>query len=137
MIALPSRDVVHLWHVNLDCDSTETERLQQHLSQDERARAARFRFAQDAAHFIAGRGLLRDVLAHYVNAPAAELRLAYGAWGKPSLAEQPAVCFNLAHSGGRALIAVAHQREVGVDIERVRTDLDTAALAGLAFCDAE
>src|SRR4028119_658177 len=98
MIALPfsdgvhMQDAVHLWDVKLDCDITETERLQQHLSQDERARTARFHFARDAARFVAGRGLLREVLAQYVNTPAAELLFAYNMWGKPSLAEHPAVC---------------------------------------------
>ncbi len=137
MIALPSHDVVHLWHLNLECDASNLQRLEKLLSHDEQARAARYRFARDRDLFVAARGLLRELLARYTNVPATQLRFAYGAWGKPSLEEHPGLCFNLSHSGDRALVAVAHQREVGVDIERMRTDIDMAALAGLVFCDAE
>jgi 4'-phosphopantetheinyl transferase len=134
---VPPHAVVQLWDVTLDCDGAELKRLQSFLSQDEQARAARFHFARDAHRFIAGRGLLRETLALYLSLPAAQLRFAYGEWGKPYLAEHPSLCFNLAHSDSRALIVVAREVEVGVDIERVRTDLQIAALANLALCEAE
>jgi 4'-phosphopantetheinyl transferase len=137
MIALPPRNVVHLWHVNLDCDVSELQRLEKLLSRDEEARAARLHFARQRNLFVAARGMLRELLACYINVPAAQIRFAYGAWGKPSLEKHPSLCFNLAHCGTRALVVVAHECEVGVDIERVRTDLLTPALIDLAFCEAE
>jgi 4'-phosphopantetheinyl transferase len=133
MIALPPRNVVHLWHVNLDCDVSELQRLEKLLSRDEEARAARLHFARQRNLFVAARGMLRELLACYINVPAAQIRFAYGAWGKPSLEKHPSLCFNLAHCGTRALVVVAHECEVGVDIERVRTDLLTPALIDLAF----
>jgi len=39
------------------------------------------------------------------------------------------VRFNLAHSADAALIAIAHDREVGVDLERIRHDLESLKLA--------
>ena len=49
-------------------------------------------------------------------------------WGKP---KADGVCFNLSHSGEYAALAVA-PREVGLDIERAKSDKDYDALA--AFC---
>ncbi len=50
--------------------------------------------------------------------------------GKPSLAEPTAaLCFNLSHSGGLALIAMAEGREVGVDIEEIDPGRDVITLA--------
>lgn len=137
MIALPPRDVVHLWHANLDCNTSDLQRLEKLLSQDEAERAARYRFSRDRDLFVAARALLRETLAFYLKVPAMQLRFAYGAWGKPSLAEHPSLCFNLSHCGNRALVVVAHECEVGVDIERVRTDLQISAMADLVFCEAE
>ena len=87
------------------------------LSADEQVRAARFRFAEHRDRFSAGRGLLRELLGGYVQRPAATLRFAQGAQGKPHLVGEAAgaLHFNLSHSGERALYAVA-RREVGVDI---------------------
>src|SRR5215472_2261792 len=41
--------------------------------------------------------------------------------------------FNLSHSGSRALLAFTRGREVGVDIEQIRNNLDFEALARRFF----
>lgn len=82
----------------------------------------------------AARWALRAVLGHYLDAdPAAiELRVAEG--GKPKLAAPgSSLRFNLSHSAGEALIAVAWEREVGVDIEQIRPHGDLLALARRAL----
>jgi len=43
------------------------------------------------------------------------------------------VRFNLAHSADAALIAIAHDREVGVDLERIRHDVESLKLAERFF----
>ena len=49
--------------------------------------------------------------------------------GKPYLRELPHIKFNLSHTKGRALVAVAEEVEVGVDIERIRPMSDVARIA--------
>ena len=44
---------------------------------------------------------------------------ARGERGKPYFPERPDICFNLSHSYGAAVCAV-HEKEVGVDIEKIR-----------------
>jgi 4'-phosphopantetheinyl transferase len=96
------------------------------LSPDERARAERFHFARDRDHFIAGRGLLRVILARYLETEPGTLRFEYGRHGKPRLASTAGdgIRFNVAHSRGLALYAVAVGRELGVDIERIEPRLE-------------
>ena len=61
--------------------------------------------------------------------------------GKPSLTKelrgQPAITFNMSHAHGRALIAVSKGQEVGVDLERVRSDVEVAKLSERYFTSSE
>ncbi|HKX19635.1 MAG TPA: 4'-phosphopantetheinyl transferase superfamily protein [bacterium] len=70
----------------------------------------------------------------------AVIEFCYGSSGKPSLGpcgSRHPLRFNLSHSEDTALYAVALGREVGVDIERIRTDVQTAELAGQFFSASE
>jgi 4'-phosphopantetheinyl transferase len=86
------------------------------LSPEERDRAARFYRERDQQRYIAAHVLVRTVLGRYVGAEPAGLSFVAGARGKPRLAG-PGPRFNLAHSGGWAVLAVAPGCEVGVDVE--------------------
>ena len=77
---------------------------------------------------------LRRVLGRYLGEAPAGIELARGEHGKPRLAEEPdRLAFNLSHSGELALIAVARGREVGVDVEREKTERDLVAIAERAL----
>jgi 4'-phosphopantetheinyl transferase len=108
---------VHLWTAALDVPAERRDALAQHLSDDERERAGRFRFPRDRDRFVTGRGLLRELLARLTGRPAAELVFVYGEHRRPCLAGGE-LAFNLAHTGGTAIYAVAADEPVGVDIER-------------------
>jgi 4'-phosphopantetheinyl transferase len=98
------------------------------LSPDEEIRAARFRFEPDRAHWIRARSALRIILSQCAGIPAAQIRFTLGPNGKPALAEDTSVEFNLSHSGTWAMVAVTRGVPVGVDIERIRENVDVAAL---------
>jgi 4'-phosphopantetheinyl transferase len=124
-------DEVHLWLASLQPPVERLAILAATLSGDERERAARFRFPEHQDRFIAGRGLLRELLAAYLGHPAATLRFSQGPRGKPMLVGQPAetwLHFNLSHSSDRVLYVIA-RREVGVDLEAMDRRLDYAAVA--------
>lgn len=77
---------------------------------------------------------LRKVLSAYLGEAPEEIELVAGEHGKPRLAEAPErLSFNLSHSGRLALVAVARDREVGVDVERVKPERDLLALAERAL----
>jgi 4'-phosphopantetheinyl transferase len=126
-------DEVHLWLAHLDHHAAGS--LNPLLSEDELSRADRFHFTKDRNHYIVARGLLRKLLATYLDLSAAELRFAYAEKGKPSLKTEQggSINFNLAHSGGLALYAFSLGREVGVDLEFIREDLAEEKIAQRFF----
>jgi 4'-phosphopantetheinyl transferase len=139
------REEVHVWRASSDLGAATVGRLARTLSPDERARADRFRLDRDRDRFIAGRGVLRALLARYLARPPAGIRLRYGARGKPALAAEPDgvepdapdVRFNLSHADGLVLYAVARGREIGVDVERVVPHLATARMVERCLTDRE
>lgn len=131
---------VHLWRAFLDQPATTFQGLQATLSPDEQARAARFHFTKDRNHYIVARGILRALLGGYLKSDPPSLEFSYNAYGKPALnsaAHEPVVRFNLAHSRGLALYAFTLGREVGIDVEYMKPDIDVLALARHSFSTAE
>jgi 4'-phosphopantetheinyl transferase len=133
-------DDVHLWRASLDCDAPVLSRLEATLSPDEMARANRFIFSTDRNHYVAGRGILRELLATYLMRASAELKFRYGNHGKPTLdanASDSILQFNLSHSGGAALYALSLGRRLGVDVERIRPQLASEDIARRYFATRE
>ena len=134
-LALAGADV-HVWRVALDPPAEAVVALAHTLSDDERDRAARFHFDRDRIAFTVARGALRTLAGRYLAAPPARLAFGYRERGKPYLAAG-GLRFNVSHSGQRALLCFARDREVGVDIELRRELSDLLALARTAFSPAE
>ena len=131
---------IHVWAISLDVTPGALATLETALCPAERERAARFRFEQHRNRFIAGRGLLRNILSSYLNARPQTLEFCSGPNGKPALANLSTVNdlqFNLAHSEGLALAAVTTAGEVGVDVERVRVLDDAEELVRRFFSRSE
>jgi 4'-phosphopantetheinyl transferase len=109
------------------------------LSFEERARADRFHFDRDRNRFVQARGALRTLLGAYLNVRPADVVLEYGAHGKPMLGPgyPSPLKFNVSHSGDRALIAIGHDVEVGIDIEAIRPMKGTDEMAARFFSPQE
>ena len=130
---------VHLWRVDLDGFRPASERAWDVLSDDESARARRFRFERDRDRFVIRRALLRSILGSYLDADPRRLEFDYGEMQKPTLAmpsESGDLRFNQSESGGLAIYAFTLGREVGVDVEKMR-DLKADDLAQRFFAPAE
>lgn len=111
------RGEIHVWRAKLDsAPASSTD----HLLATERARGARILRPEARRRRLASRWALRAVLGRYLETEPAEVELRLGPRGKPALAgEGASLRFNLSHSGGLALIALAWEREVGIDVERI------------------
>ncbi len=119
-------DGVHIWRAALDeAGWPDAGRL----PAPERERAASFLREEPGRRWVAGRWALRRVLEGYLEEPAAEIELELGDNGKPRLPDGDGIEFNLSHSNGLALVAIAEGREVGVDVELIEPDRDLVALA--------
>ena len=119
-----SDEEIHVWRAPLQIPPSEQLKVQGFLAEQERERANRFQFPQHQQHFIAARGILRMLLAHYLQQPPRQIQLQYNQYGKPSLALSDPLRFNLSHSGEMALYAFSRNRELGVDIEWTQRRLE-------------
>lgn len=108
------------------------------LTDDERARAARFLRHEDAVRFLATRTALRESIGASLGILPARVRFRYDEVGRPSVVDAPGgFDFNVSHSGDFALIALSRERRVGVDIESKRATRDWRALAQTVFAARE
>ncbi len=108
--------VIDVHCFSLDPGAERLRELTGSLSAEERHRAGRFRFDQDRNRFIVCRGTLRNLLGIKPDE-----NFAYGIYGKPCLPDSE-IRFNVSHSHGMAMIAMARGREVGCDVERIDAD---------------
>jgi 4'-phosphopantetheinyl transferase len=134
---LPS-DLIRVWRVHLDRPPSRSERLEQLLSSDEMDRARRFHFDRDRRRFTIARGALRTILGGYLQMNPMSIVFDYEPQGKPFLAPAASsIRFNVAHSGELALIAVSREREVGVDVELMRSLTGAEQIPELFFSPRE
>jgi 4'-phosphopantetheinyl transferase len=123
---------IHIWHARLEQLAGESQDLVLTLSPDERDRADRFKFEKDRDRFAMSRGILRKLLGEYLNAAPEKLQIHYGIHGKPYLADNSLtdpILFNVSHSCGLVLFGFSRGQEIGVDLERIRTDFDFESIA--------
>jgi len=130
------RDEVHVWRATLDESPSRVDGFLHTLAADERTRAERFYFPRDRERFIVARGVLRAILGLYSNSAPEGVSFSDGSHGKPALAGESggaAIRFNVSHSHGVALYAVTRVREVGIDVECIRSDLKVEQIAERFF----
>jgi 4'-phosphopantetheinyl transferase len=133
---LPERPLLaagdcQLWLAWLD--EEDPDAFRGFLSEGERLRAGRLRSPRSAERFTVARGILRHLLGHYLASRPGRLVFTYGPHGKPELAGglQEQLSFNVSHSGGLVVFAVANGFEVGVDIEEIHPVSDLEATASI------
>ena len=109
------------------------------LAPDEHARAARFYFPRDRQRFVRRRGMLRFVLGERIGIDPGVLSIVQGGNGRPELDRRHGsdVRFSQSSSGDFTVCAVTEQRDVGVDVERRRDDIEIELLAGRIFSAVE
>ncbi|WP_245258180.1 4'-phosphopantetheinyl transferase superfamily protein [Afipia sp. 1NLS2] len=120
-------DEIHVWQSHLVADAGTQSLLHSYLSEDENERAARFRLDRDRNKFVTTRGTLRILLARYLQARPKDLMFLLGPEGKPALTAESAgemLSFNVSHSQDVAVFAFGQNRNIGVDVERVRFDVE-------------
>jgi hypothetical protein len=108
---------VHVWRAWLDRHGWIDQSA---LPDAERRRAEEIQIEGRRERWVAARGALRMTLARYMRQDPVGLALVTDDGGKPRIACSSAVRFNLSHSDGLALIAIATLRDVGVDLERTK-----------------
>jgi medium-chain acyl-[acyl-carrier-protein] hydrolase len=119
---------VQVWKIRLDQPEPVIARLYSFLSGDERERARRFYRPGPRREYVVSQGALRVILGDALGQAPERLQFGVGPHGKPFLQGEE-LSFNLAHSGDLALVALTREGPVGIDVERVRANLDWTAMS--------
>jgi 4'-phosphopantetheinyl transferase len=118
-----SRDIAHVIRVTLDLTHEQWSPLIELLSDEERARADRFRVDEPRRQFIICRATLRQLLGKIGGVRPQAVLFQYGSHGKPELLSHELnssfqqIEFNVSHSGTIGLIAISVGATIGVDVE--------------------
>jgi 4'-phosphopantetheinyl transferase len=134
-------DTVHVWAFDLEAPETFVALCRSVLSDEERHRADRFVFERDRIHYTVAHAVLRHLLSRYCDQNPGSLRFSITPSGKPALltgtGDASPICFNLTHSEDRAMLAVSAGRELGVDLEKVRSNIEALAISRHYFFGSE
>ncbi len=123
---------IRIWLCDLDRLAVEAIELSSVLSSQEHARAARFGNALLRYRWIAGRSTLRSLLGAAIGESPASVRLRRGARGRPELEGKYGIDFNVSHTHGVAIMAIAmgirDGARIGVDIEFEQRQVNASGL---------
>jgi len=134
------KDTIHLWGCLLDGTTSTLNTVQRWLDEEEHRRASRFIREEDSRQYVLAHGCLRAVLSRYIGGQPGALLFGRQATGKPVLSRRETdepLTFNMAHSHGRMLVAIAKSQEVGTDLEQVRAEVDLLKLAERFYARSE
>jgi phosphopantetheine--protein transferase-like protein len=125
---------VHIWFRTTGSAGTaDVQAARATLSAGERQRADRFHFSDDCRDYTLAHDLLRRTLSTYRSVEPDGWHFQADAAGKPFLADDPRLSFNLSHTRHLVACAIAAGPPVGIDVERAARMLDAGAIARRYF----
>ena len=116
-LACPVPHDLRLWRIDLDAAATAP--TVGSLPEPLRTRASRMTRTRDGLRLLAVHDVVRAILSRELGRAPADLVVAPDPLGKPRLVNG-AIRFSLSRSGRWGLVGLAHDVEIGVDIEEVR-----------------
>ncbi len=135
-----SKDHIDIWLCDLKQLSGDINIIYSILSEDERERADKLKVEDKKQQYIITRGALRQRLGLLTNIEPKDFVFEYLEHGKPVLANNHQcadITFNVSHSNDLALIAIAQEQTIGIDIEKINHESDHQALMTRFFSKAE
>lgn len=114
---------VHTWAWDFACSKEDLDDHVAVLSQDEKMLMQRFHFEEDRTRYALCRSLCRRLLGRYLRSSPTSIRFTKNCYGKPYLSPDFAsskLHFSLSHTHRLALLAIAMDQTVGVDVEELR-----------------
>jgi len=108
-----------VWFARIGEHARDIDRFSRDLlSREERGRLTEYRLREAAERYVVTRSLVRAVLSEHLGVHAQDIAVSRTDMGKPIVSH--GTQFNVSHSGDLVVLAVCHDRPVGIDIERRR-----------------
>jgi 4'-phosphopantetheinyl transferase len=120
---------IGLWWCELDVSAARLETSESYLSDVERARAARFGRRELRDRYVVGRASLRAILGRTLGIAPAEVPIVRGVRGRPQLAGDASLDFNVSHTGGVAIVGTLRNARIGVDVEQIDRTINVAGIS--------
>ena len=99
------------------------------LSSDERERLNHYRFVDDKRNYLERTALLRVLLGIAVDHEASNISFSRNRYGKPYINTKEIIEFNTSHSKGLTLIGIHPELSIGVDIEKINSNIKWQSIA--------
>ncbi len=131
------RDEIHVYSVDFTSVIECLDDFDKILSDEEKNRAARFHFEKDRNNFVLSRGILKSILAHYLQKKPQDIIFQFNDYGKPFLTEVDEMEFNISHSKDKLLLAFSRNISLGIDIEFMNDDFAKGDIAEKFFSPVE
>jgi len=127
---------VDLWHGDLLLKQSEEDCYWSLLNDDEKQKADKYTRPEFQKKYVKTRGVLRKILASYLDVEPKCVGIKIGDYGKPYLAED-SVNFNLSHTGNKFVLAVGNVGDMGIDLEQHKDRKNLSGLVEKCFSDEE
>lgn len=127
---------LHIWRYVLEEEEYDQEKTNPLLSAKEQARCDEYIHTAEKIRYTCNHRFVRRVLATYLNMAPADITFSYAPMGKPYIKGFP-LYFNYSYRTTLGLLAVSEHREIGVDIERMKSLQDALTFASFSFSEKE
>jgi len=144
-VRLDASEIHVSYRITEALEQADVQASLQTLSEAERTRYARFRFARDQRDYAIAHDLLRRCLSRYEPVHPMDWQFELEPRGKPQLASThhlpenggPSLLFNLSHTRGLVAAGVARRFAIGLDVEVLRRFADATDVARRFFSPSE
>ncbi len=113
------------------------QRFLPYLNVEDQARFQRFKHLDASHQFLIGRSLLRQSLSQALQQPAPSFSFTTSSHGRPQLAADTSVNFNVSHTQGLVAVTLADEPWLGIDVESASRDGSTLEIADRFFHPSE
>jgi 4'-phosphopantetheinyl transferase len=131
--------ILNLWYSRPEDLPAQTfaEGYDHILSEEERARSRAFHFEKHRCEYLTTRLLVRNALSHYHPFPPQEWKFQTGPYGKPAIAQNCDLRFNLSNTPELVVCLIGKDTELGIDIEPLHRAGEVAKVANEVFSSLE
>jgi len=127
---------IDVWHGDILSEEAGQQNYYELLNGDEKLKVASFIRPEIQKKYIKTRGVLRKVLAKYLDIKPQEIDIQIAEHGKPFV-ENEELFFNLSHTANRLVIAVSNNSEIGIDLEQYKYRKNLQGLVKKCFSEEE